>query len=500
MPHLHLSLQHGDDLILKRMKRRHLRADAIAFCDQVRRLRPDVVFGADIIAGFPTETEDAFARSRELVAECGLTHLHVFPFSERAGTPAARMPQVPHPLRKERARLLRQDGEAALHAPSRRRGRRRTPRARGVERHGPYRAVHAGAACGARRAGHDDRRHDRGPRRPASARRMIGNPRCRNMSDHRLTSVEQLEAHYGLPAGAAVWKEIDHINAAIPRLHRGGAVLRARERRPGGRRLLAARRCAGLRARHRREHADDPRPARQQPHRLVCATSCATRACRCCFSFRASARRSASSAAPASRPTRRCCESFVFAGKTPRAVIIVDVERVYFQCSKAIIRSKLWDPATPRRPQEPAEQRHHPRRDHRRARGRRGVRPGVSGAAAGRRFIEVIAVTGLPRHVPFRLSHRGSPDRPQTSKRTKKPARNHASRSADRDERQPCSQHEDGGMRIVWDRGVARDVKCGKVRKRTASQRPPRVWCQVRASETQATLKPPGEASSALTW
>src|SRR5581483_1169565 len=114
MPHLHLSLQHGDDLILKRMKRRHTRADAIAFCDTVRRLRPDVAFGADIIAGFPTETDAAFARSRDLVAECGLTHLHVFPYSERAGTPAARMPQVPHPLRKERARLLRQDGEAAL--------------------------------------------------------------------------------------------------------------------------------------------------------------------------------------------------------------------------------------------------------------------------------------------------------------------------------------------------------------------------------------------------
>jgi threonylcarbamoyladenosine tRNA methylthiotransferase MtaB len=114
MPHLHLSLQHGDDLILKRMKRRHLRADAIRFTEQVRRLRPDMVFGADLIAGFPTETDDAFARSRDLVAACGLTHLHVFPYSERTGTPAARMPQVPHPIRKERARLLRQDGETAL--------------------------------------------------------------------------------------------------------------------------------------------------------------------------------------------------------------------------------------------------------------------------------------------------------------------------------------------------------------------------------------------------
>jgi threonylcarbamoyladenosine tRNA methylthiotransferase MtaB len=114
MPHLHLSLQHGDDLILKRMKRRHSRSDAIAFTEQVRRLRPDIVFGADIIAGFPTETDDAFARSRDLVGACSLTHLHVFPYSERAGTPAARMPQVPHPLRKHRAALLRQDGMAAL--------------------------------------------------------------------------------------------------------------------------------------------------------------------------------------------------------------------------------------------------------------------------------------------------------------------------------------------------------------------------------------------------
>jgi threonylcarbamoyladenosine tRNA methylthiotransferase MtaB len=114
MPHLHLSLQHGDDLILKRMKRRHTRGDAIAFTNQVRRLRPDIVFGGDIIAGFPTETNEAFARSRDLVDECSLTHLHVFPYSERPGTPAARMPQVPHALRKERAAVLRQHGEAAL--------------------------------------------------------------------------------------------------------------------------------------------------------------------------------------------------------------------------------------------------------------------------------------------------------------------------------------------------------------------------------------------------
>ncbi|HXW23718.1 MAG TPA: tRNA (N(6)-L-threonylcarbamoyladenosine(37)-C(2))-methylthiotransferase MtaB [Xanthobacteraceae bacterium] len=114
MPHLHLSLQAGDDLILKRMKRRHSRADAIAFCEKVRRLRPDVAFGADIIAGFPTETEDMFARSLDLVDDCGLAHLHVFPFSPRPGTPAARMPQVARPIVKERARRLRERGAAAL--------------------------------------------------------------------------------------------------------------------------------------------------------------------------------------------------------------------------------------------------------------------------------------------------------------------------------------------------------------------------------------------------
>ena len=114
MPHLHLSLQAGDDLILKRMKRRHLRRDAIEFCSQVRRLRPDVAFGADIIAGFPTESEEAFTLSLDLVDECGLTQLHVFPFSARPGTPAARMPQVERGLVKERARRLREKGEAAL--------------------------------------------------------------------------------------------------------------------------------------------------------------------------------------------------------------------------------------------------------------------------------------------------------------------------------------------------------------------------------------------------
>jgi threonylcarbamoyladenosine tRNA methylthiotransferase MtaB len=114
MPHLHLSLQAGDDLVLKRMKRRHSRAEAVAFCERVRRLRPDIVFGADLIAGFPTETEAMFGASLDLVDDCGLTHLHVFPFSPRSGTPAARMPQVARTVIKERAQRLRQKGEGAL--------------------------------------------------------------------------------------------------------------------------------------------------------------------------------------------------------------------------------------------------------------------------------------------------------------------------------------------------------------------------------------------------
>jgi threonylcarbamoyladenosine tRNA methylthiotransferase MtaB len=116
MPHLHLSLQHGDDMILKRMKRRHLRADAVRFASCVRRLRPDTVFGADLIAGFPTETDAMFANLLSVVDDCGLTHLHVFPFSPRPGTPAARMPQLDRRLIKERAARLRLKGDQALAA------------------------------------------------------------------------------------------------------------------------------------------------------------------------------------------------------------------------------------------------------------------------------------------------------------------------------------------------------------------------------------------------
>ena len=114
MPHVHLSLQAGDDLILKRMKRRHSRADAIRLCETLRDLRPGLVFGADLIAGFPTETEVQFARSLDLVEECGLTHLHVFPYSPRPGTPAARMPALPGDVIRARAARLRAAGAVAL--------------------------------------------------------------------------------------------------------------------------------------------------------------------------------------------------------------------------------------------------------------------------------------------------------------------------------------------------------------------------------------------------
>ncbi|KIN65588.1 MiaB-like tRNA modifying enzyme [Sulfitobacter noctilucae] len=116
MPHLHLSLQHGDDMILKRMKRRHLRDNAIAFCQEAKRLRPDMTFGADIIAGFPTETDAMFDNSLRLVEDCDLTWLHVFPYSARPGTPAARMPAVHGAVIKERAAQLRKAGEARVQA------------------------------------------------------------------------------------------------------------------------------------------------------------------------------------------------------------------------------------------------------------------------------------------------------------------------------------------------------------------------------------------------
>ncbi len=114
MPHLHLSLQAGDDMILKRMKRRHLRQDVIDVCNRARSLRPDISFGADIIAGFPTETDEMFANTMKIVEECDLSFLHVFPYSEREGTPAAKMPSVPLQIRKDRAAALRALGETQM--------------------------------------------------------------------------------------------------------------------------------------------------------------------------------------------------------------------------------------------------------------------------------------------------------------------------------------------------------------------------------------------------
>lgn len=113
MPYLHLSLQAGDNMILKRMKRRHLRDQSIEFCNELRNKRPEMVFGADLIAGFPTETDEMFENTLSLIDECGLTHLHVFPYSPREGTPAARMPQVDRHIVKQRAEKLRKAGEKA---------------------------------------------------------------------------------------------------------------------------------------------------------------------------------------------------------------------------------------------------------------------------------------------------------------------------------------------------------------------------------------------------
>ena len=168
MPHLHLSLQAGDDLILKRMKRRHSRADAIRFCDEARRLRPDIVLGADLIAGFPTETENNFRNTLALADDCGLTFLHVFPFSPRRGTPAARMPLLPPQTVKERARRLREKGDAALRrhfAAEIGRRRRVLVEGSGMEGHSEYfarvaltRPAPRGTILQAMISGHDGRR------------------------------------------------------------------------------------------------------------------------------------------------------------------------------------------------------------------------------------------------------------------------------------------------------------------------------------------------------
>lgn len=114
MPHFHISLQSGDNMILKRMKRRHNRDQIIEYCHNMKKLRPEVAFGADIIAGFPTENEEMFENTRKIIAEAGIQYLHIFPYSARENTPAARMPQIPQKTRKERARILREEGEKQM--------------------------------------------------------------------------------------------------------------------------------------------------------------------------------------------------------------------------------------------------------------------------------------------------------------------------------------------------------------------------------------------------
>ena len=169
MPHLHLSLQHGDDLILKRMKRRHLTDDAIRFCETARARRPDIAFGADLIAGFPTETEAAFEGSLRLIEECGLTWLHVFPYSPRPGTPAARMPQVAGPAIRERAAEAARGGTGRVRPPSGGPGRPPASDPDGEPAHGPHRAVRRGRfrrgpGGGPDRGGDDHVRRRRAPR------------------------------------------------------------------------------------------------------------------------------------------------------------------------------------------------------------------------------------------------------------------------------------------------------------------------------------------------
>ena len=354
MPHLHLSLQAGDDLILKRMKRRHLRADAIAFCRQVRRLRPDVVFGGDIIAGFPTETEDMFARSLDLVEECGLTHLHVFPFSPRPGTPAARMPQLAAGIVKDRARRLREKGEAAL----RRHLDAQVGATRKVltefERHRPHRAFHAGAARCVGPARHDPRTRRHRARRTATARSVnadvisiTGTIGTRAMTDsvspdHLVTSMERSS---GSMASRSV-RRWSRRPTASPRPYRAfieaapffalasggpdGFDCSPRGDAPGFVRvadektLLIPDRRGNNRIDTLRNIIHDPRVAL-----LFLIPGCGE-------TIRVNGRATISTD-PA------LTQSFVIDGKAPRTVIVVSVDRIYYQCAKAIVRSKLWD-------------------------------------------------------------------------------------------------------------------------------------------------------------
>jgi predicted pyridoxine 5'-phosphate oxidase superfamily flavin-nucleotide-binding protein len=200
------------------------------------------------------------------------------------------------------------------------------------------------------------------------------------MPEHHVTSIEQLETLYGHPSGAAVLKEIDHINAEYRAFIEAAPFFALSTCGPEGVDLLAARRRAGLRARRGREDADDPGPAQATTASIALRNIVRDPRVSLLFLIPASARRSASSAAPASRPTRPCSRASCSPARRRARSSSSTVESVYFQCSKAIIRSKLWDPSRHDRPQEPAEQRHDPSGDHQGRDGRRGIRPGVSGA------------------------------------------------------------------------------------------------------------------------
>ena len=173
MPHLHLSLQSGDDMVLKRMKRRHSRADAVRFCAEARRLRPDIVFGADLIAGFPTETDAMFDGSLRLIDDCGLTFLHVFPFSPRPGTPAARMPQVARSAIKEQGGAAPGERRRRTRRPPRRPDRQRRRAADGAGASGTHAGVRRDGAGGSGHAGTAAAGPRHRVRRQAVARRAV---------------------------------------------------------------------------------------------------------------------------------------------------------------------------------------------------------------------------------------------------------------------------------------------------------------------------------------
>ena len=355
MPHLHLSLQSGDDLILKRMKRRHLRADAIAFCRQVRRLRPDVVFGGDIIAGFPTETEDMFARSLDLVEECGLTHLACLSVLAPAGD--AGRAYAP-------ACIRHRQGSRAPAARKRRGGDAPSSRCAGgphaqgadrIQRHRPHRAFHAGATRCVGHARHDSRLHLRRAQRTATARGVerdvvsitgtIGTTTMTAMTvspDHLVTSMDALERLYDEPFGPSLVKETDRITGPYrafieaapffalasggpdgfdcsPRGDAPGFVRVADEKT-----LLIPDRRGNNRIDTLRNIIHDPRVAL-----LFLIPGCGE-------TIRVNGRATISTD-PA------LTQSFVIDGKAPRTVIVVTVDRIYYQCAKAIVRSKLWD-------------------------------------------------------------------------------------------------------------------------------------------------------------